>query len=192
MLQRLLRTTETPFVARYLGEEIRVARGEVLALGVLLECPEVIAQDPSVVGAQSEVSLVAVRGRREGALGRPASRLRLNRRRRAVSVQGGVGSGELGPGLDEGRVESHGLLVVGHSSSEAQRITHHALRHLLTVQERVVGGEIGRGPLGELLLGCSAKRYVERLGNAGRDVGLHLEHVRELGVEGLLPLGGRG
>jgi hypothetical protein len=59
-------------------------------------------------------------------------------------------------------------------------------------EEGVVGGQVRRRPLVELLPLARAERHAKRLGDARGHVGLHLEDVGECGVEGLLPLGRGG
>ena len=65
------------------------------------------------------------------------------------------------------------------------------LRGGLAFEIGIIGRQV-RGRLGrELVAHAVAQRRVERTGHLRRDVGLHLEDVRERRVERLLPLGGR-
>ena len=61
-----------------------------------------------------------------------------------------------------------------------------------TLEIGVVGREALGRPRREVLPGAVGEGEVELPRHPPRDVGLHLEHVGERGVERLLPLGGRG
>src|SRR5216110_219713 len=79
-----------------------------------------------------------------------------------------MGSGELSPGLGEGRIEGYRLLVIRHGPPQVKRISGAVLKHCLSAQERVVGGDVRRRPLGQPLLRGGAKRDVERLRHPAR------------------------
>ena len=112
---------------------------------------------------------------------------------RAVRVDQRVRARQLGPGLDEARVEGDGLLVEGDRRSERHevRVTH-ALRLGFPLEEGVVGRGVAGGPLRQRGALRRAQRHVQRLGHLAGHVGLDLEHVGERGVERLLPLGRAG
>src|SRR4029077_16716887 len=88
------------------------------------------------------------------------------------------------------RVERHRLLVEAYGAPQTRWINHgHALRGGLALQEGVVRSQVP-GWLGcQVAARTVAQGYVERACHLARDVGLHLEDIRERGVERLLPLG---
>ena len=97
-------------------------------------------------------------------------------------------SGELGPGQRERGVERDGLLIVRDRASQTGRIEDHEPFGRLAFEERVVRGEVLRGPLRKRLLLPRAQRHVQRGGHLAGDVGLDLEHVGDGRIERLLPL----
>ena len=94
-------------------------------------------------------------------------------------------SGELSPRERERRVERYRLLVGGHRFMECLRrlVGAHPPRRSLPPQERFVGRKAPSRFHLQLASGAIGEGHVECLGHLSRDIGLHLEHVGDRGVE---------
>ena len=178
-------------VAADAAQESRAFRGRAPAPSRTAPVPRPRRLRPS--GSTRPSAIVAVRlvrRERDRPLAPPA---------RAARARSGVGDGvgveqrpagrDPPPRERELRVEGHGLLVVGERPREADRVVGARPRpSLLALEKGVVRGDVLRGLLGELFSCSSASATPSELGDLRRDVRLHLEHVRQRRVEGLLPL----
>ena len=113
---------------------------------------------------------------------------------RANAVQRACARASCAHASDKGRIQRHRLLVGGNRLAETRRVERaHPLRGGLAPQEGIVGGQVLGGLRRQLVFDAVPQRHVQRLRHLSRDVGLHLEHVGQRGIESLLPLrrGGR-
>jgi hypothetical protein len=97
-----------------------------------------------------------------------------------------IGERDLRPGSGEGRIQRDRLLAFGNCHSNCLRSMFTGAQ-LFTTQISRICLRVVRQFRGELLTCSVAERHVERVRDLGRDICLHVEHIRQRGIERLVP-----
>src|SRR5687767_15828588 len=107
-------------------------------------------------------------------------------RKLGFRVQKGAGPRELGPGLREGRIECHRLLI---EATGALKVTEPLVvcPGRLAFEERYVGGEVFGWLLAERVALLRTQCHVERLRYLSCDFSLYREDIGHRRIEWLLP-----